>query len=145
MFEELTSGDYDDDVPGRQSTDWRRNSMIRGTNSDAADILAPRLLRDSSHIQARVHKHLRGLRTEIAPLIHLQVRIGRWLGAVSISVMVALRSRLRAVEKATCTHLSAGIIKILSRGVCTSARFHGIDRGCCFKCGGSGDMLHYKS
>ena len=96
LFEELTSGHY---IPGRQSSEWWRNSVIRGTNSHAADILAPRLLRDSSHIQARVHKHPRGLRTDTAPLIHLQVRIGRWLGAVSISVMVALRSRLRAVEK----------------------------------------------
>ena len=118
--------------------------MIRCTNLDAADILAPGFRRGCEPIQARVHKHLRGLRPNITPLIHLQTRIGRWLKEVSIGVMLNLRIRLRAVEKASCTHLTTGIIRVLSRGVCTSARFHGTDRGCCFQCGGPDDMLHYK-
>eukprot|EP00959_Pyramimonas_sp_CCMP1952_P062655 1310007-Pyramimonas_sp.AAC.1 len=59
--------------------------------------------------------------------------------------MFRLRTRLRAVERATCTHLATTVLRVLSRGACTSARFHANDRGCCFGCAAPDDLLHYKS
>eukprot|EP00959_Pyramimonas_sp_CCMP1952_P161398 3375147-Pyramimonas_sp.AAC.1 len=58
--------------------------------------------------------------------------------------MFRLRTRLRAVERAACTHLATNVLRVLSRGFCISARFHANDRGCCFGCVAPDDLHHYK-
>eukprot|EP00959_Pyramimonas_sp_CCMP1952_P082061 1714608-Pyramimonas_sp.AAC.1 len=80
VFEELAAGLQDDDlIPGRTGSVFWRNSMIRSATDDAADTPHSGIRRDSRHLQGQVHRHLRGLRSDIVPLIHLQTRIGMWL------------------------------------------------------------------
>ena len=98
--------------------------------------LATNLPRAHRQIQAKVHRHLRSLRAPMAPLVHPRERIGIWLSEVDLESMCALRSRLRAIGRATLTHLSTGLLRVLSRGACTSFRFHGDDRDAVFNAGG---------
>eukprot|EP00959_Pyramimonas_sp_CCMP1952_P077323 1616222-Pyramimonas_sp.AAC.1 len=113
----LSSGLADDEfIPARMFSGWRCHSMMRTTNEDAAGLANSPIDRTARLIQAKVHRHFRSVRMAATPLLCLSVRISRWSVAASLEDMFRLRTRLRAVERATCTHLATNVLRVLSRG-----------------------------
>lgn len=96
--------------------------------------------------QARVVVFLRSeVESAGGALEALETRVSRWLPQYTRAALHSLPGRLEAVARKALPHVVIAVLRVLSRGMLTAARFQQFGRRCLLCSHGADDLRHYRT